>query len=329
MKINIYYGGRGVVDDPAIFVLGKIQEVLAELNVTVERYNLYEQRTQITTLSQTVTEADAIILATTVEWIGMGGYMQMLLDSCWLYADKSKISNVYMFPVVMSKTYGEKEVALSLVNSWEMIGGKVGNGLSAYVDDTTEFEFNTKYVELIEKRTEDIYRTISQKRVCLPSSSLTIKNNVMKDVVSFTPQESEQLSKYAADDTFVKTQKQDIESLASIYKEMLTEQENGGDDYYINIFRDNFRKGVGFTGTYMIMISDKGKNIIMNVNGDSLEVSFGENNSADVIAKLEKSTFEDIVSGQISFHRAFMTGDMTAKGNFRSLRMLDELFGFN
>lgn len=329
MKINIYYGGRGVVDDPAIFVLGKIQEVLAELNVTVERYNLYEQRTQITTLSQTVTEADAIILATTVEWIGMGGYMQMLLDSCWLYADKSKISNVYMFPVVMSKTYGEKEVALSLVNSWEMIGGKVGNGLSAYVDDTTEFEFNSKYVELIEKRTEDIYRTISQKRVCLPSSSLTIKNNVMKDVVSFTPQESEQLSKYAADDTFVKTQKQDIESLASIYKEMLTEQENGGDDYYINIFRDNFKKGVGFTGTYMIMISDKSKNIVMNVNGDSLDVRFGENNSADVIAKLEKNTFEDIVSGQISFHRAFMTGDMTAKGNFRSLRMLDELFSFS
>ena len=67
MKINIYYGGRGVVDDPAIFVLEKIQEVLSELNVTVERYNLYEQRTQITALSQTVTEADGIILATTVE----------------------------------------------------------------------------------------------------------------------------------------------------------------------------------------------------------------------------------------------------------------------
>lgn len=29
----------------------------------------------------------------------------------------------------------------------------------------------------------------------------------MKDVVRFTPQESEQLSKYVSDDTFVKTQK--------------------------------------------------------------------------------------------------------------------------
>ena len=54
MKVNIYYGGRGVVDDPTIFVVNKIQEVLDELNVNVERYNLYEMKNQITTLSQTV-----------------------------------------------------------------------------------------------------------------------------------------------------------------------------------------------------------------------------------------------------------------------------------
>ena len=130
MKVNIYYGGRGVVDDPTIFVVNKIQEVLDELNVNVERYNLYEMKNQITTLSQTVTEADAVVLATTVEWIGMGGYMQTLLDACWLYADKGRIGDVYMFPVVMSKTYGEREVCLSLVNSWEMIGGRTGNGIT-------------------------------------------------------------------------------------------------------------------------------------------------------------------------------------------------------
>lgn len=59
----------------------------------------------------------------------------------------------------------------------------------------------------------------------LPSSSQTIKNNMLKDTIKLTPQESEQLSKYASDDAFVKTQKQDIESLASIYKELLNDQE--------------------------------------------------------------------------------------------------------
>ena len=66
----------------------------------------------------------------------MGGYMQTLLDACWLYADKSKISDVYMFPVVLSKTYGEREVSLTITNSWEMLGGRTERGLSAYVDDT-------------------------------------------------------------------------------------------------------------------------------------------------------------------------------------------------
>ena len=39
MKINIYYGGRGLVDDPTIFVIDKITEVLEDLRVEVERYN--------------------------------------------------------------------------------------------------------------------------------------------------------------------------------------------------------------------------------------------------------------------------------------------------
>jgi len=329
MKINIYYGGRGIVDDPTLYVLGKVQEVLSELNVTVERHNLYEEKSQITALSQTVTEANGIILATTVEWLGMGGYMQMLLDSCWLYADKGKIGSIYMFPIVTSKTYGERDVILSLTNSWEIIGGRAVPGLSAYVDDTTEFEFNEKYAAIIETYAENIYRTISKKKDNLPSSSQSIKNNVMKEVVRFTPQESEQLSKYASNDEFVKTQKQDIESLSSIYKEMLNDQENGGDEYYLNIFKNHFVLGLDFVGTYMIMISDKDKIIRIDIDHDHLTVNFGENKNADIIAKLTKASFDNIVQGKLTFHRAFMAGDMTAKGNFRSLRMLDELFAFS
>ena len=47
MNINIYYGGRGLVDDPTILVINKIQEVLDELNVNVNRYNLYEMKNDI------------------------------------------------------------------------------------------------------------------------------------------------------------------------------------------------------------------------------------------------------------------------------------------
>jgi hypothetical protein len=30
----------------------------------------------------------------------------------------------------------------------------------------------------------------------------------------------------------------------------------------------------------------------------------------------------------MTFHRAFMTGDMSAKGNLKTLRLLDDLFMF-
>lgn len=329
MKVNIYYGGRGLVDDPTIYVISKIQEVLEELNIKVERYNLYELKNTITTLSQTISDVDAVILATTVEWLGMGGFMQTFLDSCWLYADKTKVSNVYMFPVVMSKTYGEKEVSMALANSWEIIGGKSAAGLSAYVDDTTEFEFNSDYISCIEDYAENIYRIVSKKKLVMPTSSQTIKQNVIKDTIKLTPQESEQLSKYASDDAFVRTQKQDIESLASIYKELLTDEENGGDDYYINSFVNNFNENCQYAGSYMIIISDKDKSVVIDVKDGALSVEFGENANATVIAKLSKSVFDSIVNGEITFHRAFMTGDMTAKGNLKALRMLDELFVMN
>ena len=39
MKINIYYGGRGLLDDPTLYVLNKMEEVLKELRVTVENYS--------------------------------------------------------------------------------------------------------------------------------------------------------------------------------------------------------------------------------------------------------------------------------------------------
>ena len=47
MKINIYYGGRGLLDDPSLFVVNKMQEVLEELNVTVERFMLVEMKSNI------------------------------------------------------------------------------------------------------------------------------------------------------------------------------------------------------------------------------------------------------------------------------------------
>lgn len=87
MRVNIYYGGRGLIDDPTLYVLEKITKVLDELRVTVERYNLYEDKRAITVLPKTLKEADGVILAASLEWFGFGGFLHQFLDACWLYGD--------------------------------------------------------------------------------------------------------------------------------------------------------------------------------------------------------------------------------------------------
>src|SRR5262245_24818381 len=99
MRINIYYGGRGLIEDPTLYVISKLTAVLEELRVQVTRYNLYEEKNAISMLPKTLKEADGVILATTVEWMGIGGLMQQFLDACRLYADKDKLSKLYMLPV--------------------------------------------------------------------------------------------------------------------------------------------------------------------------------------------------------------------------------------
>lgn len=175
MNINIYYGGRGLIDDPTLFVINKMQEILEELRVNVTRYNLYELKNTITTLPQTLKDADGIILATTVEWYGIGGYMQQFLDACWLFGNKEKMAEIYMCPVVMSTTYGEREAKLNLATAWEILGGLPCSGICGYIENTVMLEMNEEYIRIIEKKAENMYRTINQHMASFPASNQAVK----------------------------------------------------------------------------------------------------------------------------------------------------------
>ncbi len=331
MKVNIYYGGRGLLEDPTLYVMTKLTTVLDELHVKVARYNLYEEKNTIAMLPKTLKEADGVILATTVEWMGIGGYMQQFLDACWLYADKDKISNLYMLPVVMATTYGERDAVLTLIKSWELLGGIPCNGISAYVDNNVDFETNKDYAQIIEKTAESFYRTIHQKMKMLPTSNTAIKQNVLKvNSIVLTPQESEQLSVYISDDTYVKKQKEDIEELTQLYKEILdTNTEGEGGQEFIKNLKDNFHPVDDFSASYAITLSDVKKTLVVEINDKKLKCYYGEKPDADVIAKTTHAIMNKLVLGRITFQGAFMSGELTAKGNFKTLRTFDQVFQFN
>lgn len=329
MKVNIYYGGRGIIDDPTLYVINKMQDVLEELNVKVERFNLYELKNSIITLPASLNECDGIILATTVEWYGIGGYLMQFLDACWLYGNKEKISRTYMCPIVMSTTSGEREAKTQLSVAWEILGGLPVSGLCGYVSDTMNFELNKDYASLIEKKAENIYRTISQRTITLPSSNQTITKMVDKSPsITLSPQETEQLSEYASDESYVQQQKEDISELTSYFKNMLDAKSVDENTVYISDLTDHFVKDAAVNAVYKLQIKERKKPLIIEIKNKDLNCYYGNVDEVDVNCKLTGEMMNKIISGNVTFQRAFMSGEMQVKGDFKILRQLDQMFVF-
>lgn len=329
MKINIYYGGRGLIDDPTLFVINKLQGVLEELHVEVDRYDLHELKNTITTLPQTLKSADGIVLATTVEWYGIGGYMQQFLDACWLYGDKDRISKIYMCPIVMATTYGEREGKLNLQNAWEILGGRPCSGICGYIEDISVLEETPEYTRLIEKKAENMYRTINQNTCSLPASNQAVKKKVyMTKNADLTPQETEQLSQYAADDAYVQKQKEDIQELASMFRDMMGVGEEEAGEEFVKEFENAFAAEAGFEATYLFRIEGKKTPFFVSVDGAELKCEYKDAEKVDVELSLSHDKLKDIVNGNMTFQRAFMAGEMKMKGDFKALRTLDTLFVF-
>lgn len=329
MNIHIYYGGRGIIDDPTSYVINKMQAVLEELRVNVTRYNLFELKNTIPTLPQTLKDADGIILATTVEWFGIGGYMQQFLDSCWLYGDKERIAKVYMCPVVMSTTYGEREAKLDLAKAWEILGGMPCSGLCGYIENTVALEMNENYTNIIEKKAENLYRTINQRSASFPASNQAVRQKIaLSPAIDLSPQETEQLSEYAADDVYVQRQKEDIQELASFFRDKLNQEGSDSEEEYVAEFKQVYKPLAGFRAICAINVEEKKKALLLNIKGSGMECEYGQVEQADMIMNTKRSVLEDIVNGRMTFQRAFMSGAMTTKGDMKILRMLDQVFAF-
>ena len=140
-----------------------------------------------------------------------------------------------------------------------------------------------------------------------------------------TPQESEQLSQYAADDQYVQQQKEDILELASMFRGMMG-KEKSSIETFAEQLKNNFKPLPGFKARIRIVID--GKRILAEIAQNNLSVEVGSDKPGDVEITLSQDTMNEIVNGRMTFQRAFMSGAMTMKGDFQYMRSLDELFEF-
>ena len=329
MKINIYYGGGGLIDDSTPFLIEKKEKGFREHPVVGGRVFFYDMKNSITMLPQTLKDADGIILATTVEWYGIGGYMMQFLDACWLYGDKEKIAKIYMCPVVMSTTYGERDGELNMASAWEILGGLPCDGLCGYIEDIAILENNEAYNALIEKKAEDMYRTINKRILALPASNQAVNRFVsITKNMDLTPKEAEQLSQYASDDGYVQKTKEDIRELTSIFRNKLEEKGQEDQTVFLKALRDHFRPIAGFKGSYKIVFETRKSPLYIEVKQNDMMCSYDDKEKADVEIQMNEDVMYEIIQGRMTFQRGFMSGAMKMKGDFKLLRQLDQLFVF-
>ena len=67
---------------------------------------------------------------------------------------------------------------------------------------------------------------------------------------------------------------------------------------------------------------------MIKVNGPAVAIAYEQTSGTDVEMSIEASVVEEIIAGRMTFQRAFMSGAMKMKGDFKILRTLDQIFVF-
>ncbi|MBQ3517275.1 MAG: SCP2 sterol-binding domain-containing protein, partial [Lachnospiraceae bacterium] len=191
-------------------------------------------------------------------------------------------------------------------------------------------ECKEEYDRLIEKKAENMYRTINQKLTSFPASNQAVKQKVSyTQNIALTPQETEQLSLYASDDNYVQRQKEDIKELTNMFKDMMENRETDEKQSFIEDFMKCFTPQPGFNAIFRIVIKNYAKPMILRIQNAKFECFYGTSEYADVELQTEENVIIDVVAGKTTFQNAFMNGNMTMKGDFKLLRNLDHIFPFS
>lgn len=99
-------------------------------------------------------------------------------------------------------------------------------------------------------------------------------------------------------------------------------------DKLISAFMNNYSPEPDFTASYAIIISDKDQILHIEATPEHIKCFYAATDEADVILRTTTKMLDNILSGKKNFQKGFMAGEISAKGNFKTLRMLDTIFDF-
>ena len=157
-----------------------------------------------------------------------------------------------------------------------------------------------------------------------------MSREVYKTKSSFlTQKETEQFSEYISDDQFVKKQKEDILELATQFKGKMNGKKKEDSNEIMGAFRSHFKPIPEVYFTCKLVLNSPAKTLALRVDNKNITIQEGDLAKPDLTLTMDHIVLEQIVSGEKSFHVSFMSGNLSALGELKYVRMLDELFPFS
>jgi len=338
IKVIIVNGSTGFTDDPTAEVLHRISHVLAELNTNIIRLDLMNDYS-IKDFLEEVGTADGVILGTTVTWLGIGGKMQTFLDECYSYGNQELFSRAYLMGVVISKQMYERDAYHHMIRSWEILGGLEGTHICASIKNVVTFETDKALGISVDKKAEEFYRIINQKRTPLPSSirsnkvfievQKTIEKEITEAELEFN--QSKPTTLIPNYDAYLEKQKKDIEDISQLFRKKINKNMGEGvlnePERFVACYQ---KKDQDMTASIQWIMDDHpSKNFTMVFTNGHLKCRFGELPENSVYINMEYDILRKILNGKLTIQRAFMTGMLKAKGDFTILYKLDQMFDFD
>ena len=345
MNIVIVSSG-GNVSDPTTKAVEIIENTLKDLNVNITKIDLFNGTTEYNQITSILQNSDAFILSATVEWVGIGTNMQRFLDNCWAIKTDTMFKGKNALAVVLSKNGEEEDAVMHIKKSFQMLGGNTLEQLTGMIKDENEIMSNPTYIKIIEKKTEDFYRMINQKRSTLPTKYNYIKNNsgqsqithqIIKndDTISMSKIIKKEENKIVEQpsvinyDEFEKKQENDILEITKLFKEKLVSTTNDNYRKIRNSLTKSFVKEESKDLNVIYQVHIKGLedvDVVIKINNGNLSFDQGIENQPDLTITIDEKAIEEIVTKSKSMQKAFLRGDITVKGSVILLHNFDKLF---
>ena len=106
------------------------------------------------------------------------------------------------------------------------------------------------------------------------------------------------------------------------------DQKRSSGEPYIDYFKSHFHPIPSTALSFAINITDKDSTLIIETDDNNLNCYYGTKSDVNATIKAPHTVIENIISGESTLQGAFMTGEISASGNFKILRTFDSLFQF-